>query len=167
MHSTISKGSNEYVSATASEEDARAENLSLMEELKERLRNTESAAEEYQRQLNMSHTKLDESLQEQEKLEDQMHENNKRVEELQNDKIQILRQKREMESVVGSERSAFSQERTEQRIKEEELQSVIHRLKETLANRDSQNTVDGGKEERRACELRTAVSWKLCLLTKF
>ncbi len=120
----------------ANEDDARAENNSLMEELKSRLVKAEMASEEYQRQLNMLQARLDDSLLEHSKLEDQSHETGARLEQLETERLQVTRQKREMEDLFESERTAMVQDKAEQHVKEEEQQAVIKRLKETLAQRE-------------------------------
>ena len=119
-----------------SDDDARAGNASLIEELRSRLLKAETASEEYQRQLSMVQTRLDESLLEYGKLEDKSHENDAKIEELEAEKLQVTRQKREMEDLFESERTAISHDKAEQQMKDEEQQSVIKRLKETLVQRE-------------------------------
>ena len=129
----------------ASDDDARAENASLIEELRSRLLKAETASDEYQRQLSMVQTKLDDSLFEYGKLEDKSHENYAKIEELEAEKLQVIRQKREMEDVYESERTAITQDKAEQQMKDEEQQSVIKRLKETLAQREMRISGDEDK----------------------
>ena len=129
----------------ASDDDARAESASLIEELRSRLLKAETASDEYQRQLSMVQTKLDDSLFEYGKLEDKSHENYAKIEELEAEKLQVIRQKREMEDVYESERTAITQDKAEQQMKDEEQQSVIKRLKETLAQREMRISGDEDK----------------------
>ena len=120
----------------ASDDDIRVENASLMEELKNRLLKAETASEEYQRQLNLLQARLDDSLLGHGKLEDELHENGAKIEELEAEKLQMIRQKRDMEDLFESERMAMAQVTTEQKVKEEEQQLIVRRLKETLAQRE-------------------------------
>ena len=129
----------------ASDDDARAENASLMEELRSRLLKAETASEEYQRQLNMLQANLDDSLLEHGKLEDQLHENAARIEDLEAERVQRARQKREMEDSFELERTAMAQDIAEQKVKEEEQQAVVKRLKETLTQREIRISMDEDK----------------------
>ena len=127
----------------ANEEEARAEHMSLMEELRSRVQKAETASEEYQRQLNLLQARLEESQQEQGQLEDRLHQSNRRIEELENDQSQAKRDKREMEDLYETERTAMMQDQAEQKAKVEGLQAANQRLKETLAQREARNSVDG------------------------
>ncbi len=140
----------------ASDEDARAENASLIEELRGRLLKAETASEEYQRQLNMLQAKLDDSLLEHGKLEDQLHENSAKIEELEAGSLQVMRQKREMEDLFESERTAMAQDKAEQYVKDGEQQAVIKRLKETLAQREMRISGDDDKGLPRSRKSRYA-----------
>ena len=133
---------NPDVSDDANEEDARAENISIIEELREKTRNAETASEEYQRQLNMLQTRLDDSLCQQGKLEDQVAEVLKTMEDVENEKSREIRLRRDMESTFDAERAAFSRDKNEQKVKVEEMELVIQRLKENLAQRDLRTGVD-------------------------
>ena len=134
----------------ASDEDARAENASLIEELRGRLLKAETASEEYQRQLNMLQAKLDDSLLEHGKLEDQIHKNGAKIEELETGSLQVMRQKREMEDLFESERTAMAQDKAEQQVRDGEQQGVIKRLKETLAQREMRISWDDDKGQPRS-----------------
>lgn len=114
----------------------------MVEELRDKMRQAETASEEYHRQLNMIQTRLDDSLFQQGKLEDQVAEVTGTIEELENEKSRELRLKREMESNFDAERSAFAKDKNEQKAKEEELDLVIQRLKENLAQRDLRSGID-------------------------
>ena len=126
-------------------DDERAENASLIEELRSRLLKAETASEEYQHQLSMVQNRLDDSLLEYGKLEDKSHENDAKIEELEAEKLQVIRLKREMEDLFESERTAIAQDKAEQQIKDEEQQSVIKRLKETIAQREMRISGDEDK----------------------
>lgn len=125
------------------EDDARAETVAVLDDLKERLRKTETISEQFQKQAQVLQSRLDDALHEQGKLEDRLHENEERLETLENDKRDALRQKREMESIYEAERSSMTKEREEMSNREEEMQIIIQRLKDSLNQR-----VNGDEETR-------------------
>lgn len=131
-----------------------------MDELKVRVEKAETASEEYQRQLNLLQARLDESQQAQGQLEDQMHESNKRVEGLENEKVQAARQKREIESTFESERAAMIHDQNEQKNKNEESQEIIKRLKENLAQREMRINADEEKGLQKSCRSRIMTKLK-------
>ena len=131
---------NTTASDEASDDDARAERISLMDELRSRVQKAETASEEYQRQLNLLQTRLDESQQEQGKLEEQLHQSNLNIEELESDRALSARQKREMQELYETERTSMLKDRAEQKTREDELLSANQRLKENLAQRETRNT---------------------------
>lgn len=155
------------VSDEATEEDARAENISIVGELRDKMRKAETASEEYQRQLNMIQTRLDDSLFQQGKLEDQVAEVTGTIEELENEKSRESRLKREMESNFDAERSAFVKDKNEQKAKEEELELVIQRLKENLSQRDLRSGVDDENGLSRPRKFLYASARKIEFLTLF
>jgi chromosome segregation ATPase len=122
----------------------------LLDDLKERLRNTESISEQFQKQTQVLQSRLDEALQEQGKLEDRLHESEERLETLENEKRDALRQKREMEAIYEAERSSMNKEREEMSNREEEMQTIIQRLKDSLTSRS--NTDEESRLSRR-CKL--------------
>ncbi|TAQ86341.1 hypothetical protein B7494_g5352 [Chlorociboria aeruginascens] len=119
------------------EDDARAETVALLDDLKDRLRKTETISEQYLKQAQVLQSRLDEALQEQGKLEDRLHENEERLEVLENEKRDALRQRREMESIYEAERSSMTKEREEMGNREEEMQIIIQRLKDSLTQRSN------------------------------
>ena len=144
---------NANVSDEPSDDDARAEHNALMEELRSRVERAETASEEYQRQLKMLQKKLDESLLEQGKLEEQVHESEAHIHDLEDQKVHSKRQKREMEDLFESERIAMVQDKADQIAKVEEQQAVIQRLKETLAQREMKMTAGEERPLSRSCKL--------------
>lgn len=156
---------NPDVSDDANEEDARAENISIIEELREKTRNAETASEEYQRQLNMLQTRLDDSLCQQGKLEDQVAEVLKTMEDVENEKSREIRLRRDMESNFDAERAAFLRDKNEQKVKVEEMELVIQRLKENLAQRDLRTGVDDDNGLSRSRKFFYAVARKFEFLT--
>lgn len=132
------------------DDDARAETVALLDDLKEQLRKTETISDQFQKQAQVLQSRLDEALHEQGKLEDKLHESEERLEALENDKRDTLRQKREMESIYEAERSAMNKEREDMSNREEEMQAVIQRLKDSLHQRAVLD--DEGRISRR-CKL--------------
>jgi len=143
--------SSSSIAVDAAEDDARAETVALLDDLKERLRKTESASDQFQKQAQVLQLRLDEAIQEQGKLEDRLHESDERLETLENEKRDALRQKREMESIYEAERSSMTREREESANREEEMQIIIQRLKDSLNQR---NNMDEESRISRRCKLR-------------
>jgi DNA repair exonuclease SbcCD ATPase subunit len=109
----------------------------LMDDLRERLGKAELAAEELKKNNESLQIRLDEANKEQAKQEEKMHEDEERIEELENAKRDLLKQKRELETIFEAERAAVMKEKDSTSAREEDLQHVIQRLKESLSNRDS------------------------------
>ncbi len=126
------------------DDDARAETVALLDDLKERLLKAETLSDQFQKQAQVLQSRLDEAIQEQGKLEDKVHESEEKLETLENEKRDALRQKREMESIYEAERSSMTKEREEMANREEEMQTIIQRLKDSLsqrANADEENRI--------------------------
>ncbi|KAL2133022.1 hypothetical protein VTI74DRAFT_3028 [Chaetomium olivicolor] len=119
------------------EEAIRAETVAIIDDLKERLAQAESASETYKRQAEVLQSKLDDAHKEQAKLEEKVHESEEQIESLTNEKREAARQMREMETIYEAERSAMMKEKEEMANREEEMQTVIQRLKDSLAQRNS------------------------------
>jgi chromosome segregation ATPase len=124
------------------------ESSALIDDLKERLQQVEHASEDYKKQTEVLHSRLNEAIQEQGKLEDRLHEEEERVEGLENVKRENLRQKRELETIYEAERVAAMKERETTQIREEELQSIIQRLKESLSHKESRPGTEEGRLAR-------------------
>jgi len=138
--------------ASDAEEEARAETVALLDDLKERLHKSETISEQFQKQAQVLQSRLDEATQDQGKLEEKIHESEERLEILENEKRDALRQKREMESIYEAERSSMTKEREESANREEEMQTIIQRLKDSLTQRSS---VDEESRLSRRCKLIT------------
>jgi hypothetical protein len=119
------------------EDDARIENAQLVAELKEQLQKAELASEQYQKQLEVLQLRLDEVLADQTRLEEQDHDRDTELQALQANAKDFARQKREMEQFHEAEKALLLKEREQQVTKEEELQSVIRRLNETIKQRET------------------------------
>ncbi|KAI9846696.1 MAG: hypothetical protein M1837_003751 [Sclerophora amabilis] len=124
------------------QEDARVETAMLIDDLKTRLENAEKISEEYQRQAQMLQARLDDALGEQGKLEERAHENDEKLEGLENEQRETSRHLKEMERIYEEERVSMNQEKEQMANREEELHSVVQRLKETLAQRESRLNSD-------------------------
>ncbi|KAJ9665218.1 hypothetical protein H2201_004692 [Coniosporium apollinis] len=127
-------------------EDARAATAALMEDLRERLKKAELASEEYQKQIGVFQSRLDDAIGEQVKLEERLHEEEERAEGLQNEQRESLRQRRELEGIYEAERAASMKDKESAQVREEELHGIIQRLKEGMAERETRTGVN---DERR------------------
>lgn len=128
---------------TAEEEDAQIEHSALVEELKEQLERTERASEEYQKQVVVLQSRLDDALVAQGTLEERVHEEEEKVEMLGNEKRESQRQRNELERIYEAERVTIMKDREDAQAREEELQEVIQRLKDSLSQ---QNTLRPGMD---------------------
>lgn len=122
--------------ADAANEEARDEQAALLQDLKERLQKAESEAEERHKQVEVLTARLDDALAEQAKLEERAHEEEEKVEALENEKRELTRQHRELESIYEAERAQAMKEKEETQSREEEMQGTIQRLKETMATKN-------------------------------
>ncbi|KAK2762867.1 hypothetical protein FQN54_001042 [Arachnomyces sp. PD_36] len=141
-----------------SEEDARAENAALIEDLKEQLQKAETVSEQYQKQLGVLQMRLDEAVSEQGRLEEDAHEKESRIESLNDQVRDHARQIRDLEQGYDTERTAMLKEKDLQTAREEELQSSIQRLKETIAQKDLRINVDNDRNLSRSPSLRNRSS---------
>ncbi|KAL4958528.1 hypothetical protein BDW69DRAFT_153769 [Aspergillus filifer] len=156
--SNLSMSSVPKIPADPSEEEARAQNAALIEDLKEQLQKAETASEQYQKQLGVLQMRLDESITEQAKLEDQGHEKDGRLEALNGEIRDHVRQIRDLEQAHELERNAMLQEKEQQASREEEMQATIQRLKEAVAQKDMRIGTDGDKNVSRSSSFRNRAS---------
>lgn len=140
----------------AAEDDARAQANNLIEELKAQLQKTEEASEQYHRQIQTLQSRLDDALIEQSKLEERLHEEEERVEGLENEKRESINQKRELERIYEAERAQMMKDREETHTREEEMQAVIQRLKDSLSQRESRSGLSDDGRLSRTCAYYTA-----------
>lgn len=129
------------------EEEARAESVALLDELKEKLHMAETMSEKFQKEALVLQSRLDEALSEQGKLEEKIHENDERLEALENEKREGSRQRSQMESIYEAERSSMTREREEMANREEDMQNIIKRLKDNITFR-SNNENEDSRETR-------------------
>ena len=147
------------------EEDARIENAVLIDNLKKSLRNAELVSEDYQRELDGLKKRMNEVMRDQARMEERVHDSSKRIDELETEKKDTLRQTRDMANMFESERAAMLRDREEQLARESELKNTIQRLKETIAGREMRVNVDA---ERRMSRSGWPIQYfiKTCLLTE-
>ncbi|KAJ6062304.1 uncharacterized protein N7446_006424 [Penicillium canescens] len=145
--SNLSMSNVPRVSNDPSEEEARAQNAALIEDLRSQLQKAETASEQYQKQLGVLQMRLDEAISEQSKLEDQAHERDSRIEVLNNEIRDQGRQIRDLEQNHESERNAMLQEKEQQTSREEEMQATIQRLKDSVAQKDMRMNSEGDRHQ--------------------
>ncbi|KAI0012321.1 hypothetical protein F4779DRAFT_85341 [Xylariaceae sp. FL0662B] len=125
------------ISQTQAENEVRAETVALIDDLKDRLQKADATSVQYRKQAEVLQSRLDEALKEQAKLEERAHESEEQIETLRNEKRDAARQMREMEAIYEAERSSMMKEKEEMSNREEEMQAIINRLKETLNQRNA------------------------------
>lgn len=137
------------------EDDGKMELQARLDELQERLQQSELACSEAQKHAEVLQIKLDEALKEQSLLEDSVHEHTERVEELENEKKESVRARRELEQIYEVERVQAMKEKEGLEAREEDLQGAMQRMKESLAQREMRASL-GGEDERRPSVSRTS-----------
>lgn len=128
--------------ADAPDDDAREEQAAFLQDLKDRLQEAESEADERRKQVQVLNTKLDEALLEQAKLEERAHEEEEKVESLENVKRELIRQHRELEGIYEADRAQSMKEKEEMQTREESLQETIQRLKESATSKNTDSEDD-------------------------
>lgn len=143
---------------STSEDEARAQHVALIADLKEQLQKAETASEQYLKQLGVLQMRLDEAISEQGKLEDQSHEKDSKIEQLNAEIREHVRQIRDLEQTHEKERNAMLQEKEQQASREEEMQATILRLKDSLAQKDMRINAETERNVSRSCK---------CLIAEF
>lgn len=159
IRSNLSMSSVPRVNNEPSDEEARAQNAALIEELREQLQKAETASEQYRKQLGVLQMRLDEAVSEQGKLEDQAHEKDSKVDALNSEIRDHVRQMRDLEQTHEMERNAMLQEKEQQASREEEMHATIQRLKESLSQKDMKINADSDRNNisrSRKCSLSVA-----------
>lgn len=134
-------------------DDAKAELQAKLDELQERLQEAEQACEESQKHAQVLQMNLDDSLKEQGILEESLHEHTERIEDLEVQRKDSVRARRELEQIYETERVATMKEKEEASAKEEEMHAAMQRMKEALAQREMRSNLD---DERRPAMSRTS-----------
>jgi hypothetical protein len=122
------------------DDEARDEAAALLQDYKDRLEKAEHDAEDRQKQIEVLNARLDDALKEQSKLEERAHEEEERVEMLENEKRELTRQHRELQGIYEAERAQTMKEKEAAQQREEEMQETIQRLKETMAMKNMQSS---------------------------
>ncbi|KAG6004277.1 hypothetical protein E4U54_000558 [Claviceps lovelessii] len=134
---SVRAGSIVSARAAAARRDSSAEAVSAVEDLQQRLQKEEKLSEQHKTQVEVLQSRLDEALRDAAKWEEKLHENEEQLESLRLAKKDATRQIREMETIYEAERSAILREKEELANREEEMQTVIQRLKDSLAQRNN------------------------------
>ncbi|CCX09456.1 Similar to hypothetical protein [Tuber melanosporum Mel28]; acc. no. XP_002837700 [Pyronema omphalodes CBS 100304] len=123
------------------------EAAAMLEDIRTRLAKSESAAEaaaqEYSLQIKALQLRLDEAQKDYAKVEEQMHSKEDAIENMQIQIKELTRSKRDQENIYEAERIAAQQDRQELLDRDEELNTIIQRLKDTLAQRQNSSEQDG------------------------
>lgn len=133
--------------------DAKAETAAVIDDLRERLQKSETSLDESQKQTAVLQARLDEANKEHNTLEESVHEHQERLEELENEKKESVRARRELEAIYEAERAQAMKDKDESHGREDDLRETIQRLKETIAQKDLR-----GEDERRQSISRTCLS---------
>ena len=134
------------------DDDTRAEAASVISDLKEQVQKAETVSEQYRKQLGVLQMRLDDAISEQGKSEDQAHEKDRIIASQQEEVRQLSRRLREMEQAHETELASVLKDKEHLVNKEEDLQDVIQRLKETIAQKDPRMNVDGERNLSRSCK---------------
>lgn len=137
----------------ASDDDARAANSALIGQLREQVQKAETVSDQYRKQLGVLQMRLDEAVGEQTRLEEQAHEKDSQINSLRDEVKELSRQVRDMAQAIETERTAMAKDKENYAIREEELQSTIQRLKETISQKDMRINVDSDRNLSRSREL--------------
>ncbi|KAI5301859.1 hypothetical protein KEM56_001280 [Ascosphaera pollenicola] len=133
---------------TPVEDDVRAETAALVADLKEQVKKAETVSDQYQRQLGVLQSKLDEAASEQTRLEERVHSKENTVITLQAEIKELTRKVRDLDQAQAAERSVMLKDKEEQMKREEELHATIQRLKETIAQREIRKHDEHEREPR-------------------
>lgn len=129
----------------SADDDAKAELQAKLEELQEQLRKAEDDATNAHEKATLLQVKLDKAIKDQGQLEEHVHEHLERINDLEVEKKESLRAKREMEQIFESERIAVMKEKEDMQTREDELRSSLKRLKETLSQKEQRGPEDDGR----------------------
>ncbi|KAI5776626.1 hypothetical protein EDC01DRAFT_720006 [Geopyxis carbonaria] len=127
-----------------SNDETELENAAILEDLRSRLAKSESAAEaaaeEYAKQIKSLQIRLEESIAEQVKMEESQHSRDEFMESLEMQIKDLTRSKRDQDNIYEAERTAAQQEKEELMDREEELNTIVQRLKDALSQKERNPT---------------------------
>ncbi len=87
-------------------------------------------------------------------LEEQAHDKESKIQALQAESREAARQKREIEASLETDRAMMIREKEHQAGREEELQSTIQRLNESIRQKEMRMQVEGERPNlSRSCKL--------------
>ncbi len=112
----------------------------MLDELKEELRKSVALVEDYRRQIHQLQSRFEEASQGQEKLELQIQERDGKIDELEVERKELLRQRRELEDTSNAERAFMTEEKKRMVDQERQLRATIQRLKDTVAQKTSRGS---------------------------
>lgn len=135
------------------DDEARAASAAAIEELKEEVQKAETTTDQYRKQLGVLQMRLDDAVSEHGKLEEQAHEKDEVINSLREEIRELTRQIREMEQAHETELAALLKDKESQASREEELQTTVQRLKETIAQKDLRMSVENDRNLSRSREL--------------
>ncbi|OAX78667.1 hypothetical protein ACJ72_07023 [Emergomyces africanus] len=141
-----------------SDDDARAQNTALIDELKEQVQKAETVSDQYRKQLGVLQLRLDEAVSEQGRLEEQAHEKASASSALQGEVKELTRQIRDLQQAHETERMGIAKDKEEQASREDDLQSTIQRLKETIAQKEFRINVENDRNASRSPSFRKRAS---------
>ncbi|EER39249.1 conserved hypothetical protein [Histoplasma capsulatum var. duboisii H88] len=156
--SNLSMSSVPRTLSSPSDDDARAQNAALIDELKEQVQKAETVSDQYRKQLGVLQLRLDEAVSEQGRLEEQAHEKDSALGALQAEVKELTRQIRDLEQAHETERIAMAKEKEQQAKREEDLESTIQRLKETIAQKEFRINVENERNVSRSPSFRNRAS---------
>ncbi|EGE77740.1 hypothetical protein BDDG_00677 [Blastomyces dermatitidis ATCC 18188] len=156
--SNLSMSSVPRTFSSPSDDDARAQNAALIDELKEQVQKAETVSDQYRKQLGVLQLRLDEAVSEQGRLEEQAHEKDSALSALQGEVKELTRQIRDLEQAHETERVAMANEKDQQTKREEDLESTIQRLKETIAQKEFRINVENERNVSRSPSFRNRAS---------
>ncbi|OJD19689.1 hypothetical protein ACJ73_08624 [Blastomyces percursus] len=156
--SNLSMSSVPRTFSSPSDDDTRAQNAALIDELKEQVQKAETVSDQYRKQLGVLQLRLDEAVSEQGRLEEQAHEKDSALSALQGEVRELTRQIRDLEQAHETERVAMANEKEQQAKREEDLESTIQRLKETLAQKEFRINVENERNVSRSPSFRNRAS---------
>jgi chromosome segregation ATPase len=136
----------------------------LVDDLKEGLQKAEAASEEFRKQVEVLQTRLDDALKDQGKMEDRLHEEEERVEMLENEKRESQRHRNDLERIFEAERVSVMKDKEDSQTREEELHDVIQRLKENLAQKESRSGSEDGRTPRQSGSFNAAQAPRCLIL---
>ena len=121
------------------DDETRAENAELVDELKTQLQKAERASEQYQRQRDVFQLRLDELLRERATLEERQHLHDAEIMAAKNKVKESDKATRELLDAHNTEKTLLLRDRDEKLGREVELQLIIQRLNETVRSKNRPN----------------------------